>query len=86
MIQTYPPQIDKTFDFETEEIIKLKKAYNSAKDLADSIDSITNLDDCFTEVVHIIFHNLKPDIKSATSLYTHTSDEPFIDWFDSLEI
>lgn len=76
----------KSFTFTREQIKSLQDSYSKADSIADSIDSISNLDGCFTEVKRAIFFQIYEAIENCPDFFKYDEDEPFIDWFDNLDL
>ena len=76
----------KSFTFTREQIKSLQDSYSKADSIANSINSVSNLDGCFTEVKKVIFFKIYEAIKNCPDFFEYDEDEPFIDWFNNLEL
>lgn len=83
---TDPKNNTKTFTFSKEQIKQLQDDYSKAESITDAVGSVSNLDDCFSEVVITIFFHLNKDFSGCPDFYEYEREEPFIEWFKSIEL
>ena len=76
----------KSFIFTKGQIKSLQDSYSRAGSITDAIDSISNLDGCFTEVKRVIFFEIYEEIENCPNFFEYDEDEPFIDWFNNLDL
>lgn len=84
---TDPKNNTKTFTFSKEQIKHLQDEYKKACSIADTVDTYSNLDGYWAEAVNAIFRgHMDSSIKGCPDFYQYQDEEPFIEWFKSIEL